>query len=110
MYTALQTTDGDVQETTIKVSSEMSGLPENLQAALNTAKELISTVSSQEADRMILLHALYLRILYGKDENCPEEVQKRVTAPVLKKWKELNDMGREKLYINFVVELASQNI
>lgn len=88
------------------VSHEMSGLPENIQAALNTAKELFSTVSKQEIERVTPLHAYYLKILYENEENCPEEVPE----PVLKKWRELDGMGREKLYINFVVELASQNV
>lgn len=89
---------------------EMGALPANLQAALNTAKELFSTVPSKEADRMTPLHAYYLRILYGKEEECPPEVLKRLTPPVLQKWREIDNMGRETLYINFVVELASQNI
>ena len=91
-------------------TSEVSGLPANLQAALNTAKELFSTATSKEADRMTLLHALYLRILYGNSVNCPEDLLTSIPIAVLKKWKELNQMGREKLYINFVVELHSQNI
>ena len=88
----------------------MNGLPENLQAALNTAKELFTTVSKDDQDRMTPLHAYYLRILYGDKNKCPNEILANVSTAVMNKWSEIADMGREALYINFAVELSSQNV
>ena len=114
MYTALQDQPEDnISSNSSNMSmssSEMNGLPENLQAALNTAKELFTTVSKDDQDRMTPLHAYYLRILYGDKSKCPNEILAKVSTAVMNKWNEIADMGREALYINFAVELSSQNV
>lgn len=82
------------------------GLPANVRAALRTAKELFSTTNQQN---MVMLQALYMRIQFGIEEECPENEKQNVSQEVLLKWKELGSMRTEDLYINFALELASQN-
>lgn len=113
VYTALQDEETNSNNTTSTMSmnsAEMNALPENLQAALNTAKELFTTVSKEDQDRMTPLHAYYLKILYGDKSKCPKEVLANVSSAVLDKWSQIANMGREALYINFAVELSSQNV
>ena len=58
---------------------------------------------------LVLLHALYLQIMYGDAEKASEEVEKKVAKDVVDQWSLLKGMTRERLYVSFASELASRN-
>ena len=58
---------------------------------------------------LVLLHALYLQIMYGDAGKASEEVKKKVAKDVVDQWCLLKGMTRERLYVSFASELASRN-
>ena len=90
--------------------------PENLQAALGTAQELFTTSGKDSMKRsdviivdLALLHALYLQILHGNVDHASEDVKKDLKEEVLKEWKTIQGVSRERLFVYFASELASRN-
>ena len=80
-------------------------LPENLLSALTKAKSVVETNSSNMHD-LALLHALYLRIQFGFEEECDEKQKEGVDGEVMELWKRLDSKRVEDLYIDFASELA----
>ena len=80
-------------------------LPENLLSALTKAKSVVETNSSNMHD-LALLHALYLRIQFGFEEECDEKQKEGVNGEVMELWKGLDSTRVEDLYIDFASELA----
>ena len=80
-------------------------LPENLLSALTKAKSVVETNSSNMHD-LALLHALYLRIQFGFEEECDEKQKEGVDGEVMELWKGLDSTRVEDLYIDFASELA----
>lgn len=91
-------------------------VPENLQAALGTAQELFTTSEKDSRRRLVrfsidlaLLHALYLQILHGDVDRASDDVKKDLKEEVLKEWKTIQGVSRERLFVYFASELASRN-
>ena len=93
----------------IQVTIE-SDLPENLRAALDTAKELFTSVDGKAIDRMSTLHALYMQIRFGDYDGATEETKSALPRDVAVMWSTLHGVSRESLYFKFAAELASQNV
>lgn len=62
-----------------------------------------------DVSSLVLLHALYLQIMYGDAEKAPEDVKEKVEKDVMERWSLLKGMTRERLYVSFASELASRN-
>lgn len=58
---------------------------------------------------LALLHALYLQILHGNVDHASEDVKKDLKEEVLKEWKTIQGVSRERLFVYFASELASRN-
>ena len=83
-----------------------SQLPENIADALKKANELIQSVDVEDMEKITPLHASYLMIMYGKESHCPKNILDSVPDNVLQKWRELSGVSKEKVIMNFVLELA----
>lgn len=68
-------------------------------------------IRSDEVDisDLALLHALYLQILHGDVDHASEDVKKDLKEEVLKEWKAIQGISRERLFVYFASELASRN-
>lgn len=106
VFTELPGKPGSVPQ----IAEPDSGVPENLCAALNTAKELLTSADGKALDKMSTLHALYMQIRCGDCDSASKAAQSDLSEEVLREWRLLSGVSRETLYFRFAKELASQNV